>query len=61
MDTCAVATGASMSDELRLLKEMIIAEVDLGYDKRQNVLMSCSNDGCNRISYCHCDCNDSSW
>ena len=36
MDTCAVATGASMSDELRLLKEMIITEVDLGYDKRQN-------------------------
>ena len=61
MDTHAVATGTSMKEELRLLKEMIITEVDLGYDKRQNVLMSCSHDGCNRISYCHCDCNDSSW
>jgi hypothetical protein len=44
-----------------LLKEFIIKELDLGYDKRQNVLLSCNVDGCNRISYCSCDCNDSSW
>ncbi|MDO4306361.1 MAG: hypothetical protein Q4C77_05960 [Eubacteriales bacterium] len=57
--TVAVKTdGMSMNE---LIKSLIISEVDLGYDKRQNILMSCSNDGCNRISYCSCDCNDSSW
>ena len=55
------AVGAKRQSELELLKKMILTEVDLGYDKRQNVLLSCSVDGCNRISYCSCDCNDSSW
>ena len=43
---------------LNELKKLIITELDLAYDKRQNILLSCSNDGCNRISYCSCDCND---
>lgn len=57
-------TVMGKSDNMNLketLKSLIISEVDLGYDKRQNVLMSCSHDGCNRISYCSCDCNDSGW
>lgn len=41
-----------------ILKEFIKCEVDLEYDKRQNILMACGVDGCNRISYCSCDCND---
>lgn len=56
-----VTYGGTLGNAERLLKDLIITELDLGYDKRQNVLLSCSNDGCNRISYCHCDCNDSSW
>ena len=56
-----VTTGLTRNKELELLRKMIVTEVDLGYDKRQNVLMSGSVDGCNRISYCSCDCNDSSW
>lgn len=39
--------------------QMIVTEIDLAYDKLQNVLLSCQIDGCNRISYCSCDCNDS--
>lgn len=60
MKTQAIC-GGRLGNEERLLKDLIITELDLGYDKRQNILMSCNNDGCNRISYCHCDCNDSSW
>lgn len=43
---------------LELLKSYIISEVDLGYDKAHNYLLSCPRDGCTRISYCSCDCND---
>ena len=53
--------GLKKNMDLELLKKMIVTEVDLGYDKRQNVLLSCNVDGCNRISHCSCDCNDSSW
>jgi hypothetical protein len=56
--TGVIATDISPQLEL---KELILKELDLGYDKRQNVLMSCSVDGCNRISYCSCDCNDGVW
>jgi hypothetical protein len=57
------ATGAITADVSMqsVLKEFILKELDLGYDKRQNVLMSCTIDGCNRISYCSCDCNDNAW
>lgn len=50
--------GEELSELGKGIKELIMAELDLGYDKRQNVLMSCNVDGCNRISYCSCDCND---
>lgn len=50
--------GEEISELGKNIKELIMAELDLGYDKRQNVLMACSVDGCNRISYCSCDCND---
>lgn len=53
-----VVKDANMGE---LLKDLIIKELDLGYDRRQNILLSCTIDGCNRISYCSCDCNDSSW
>ena len=53
--------GTARSSGIELLKQLIMTEVDLEYDKKQNVLMSCNVDGCNRISYCSCDCNDSSW
>ncbi len=42
------------------LQNLILSEVDLQYHKKQNVLLSCSSDGCSRISYCSCDCNDGS-
>lgn len=42
------------------LMSMILTEVDLQYYNKQNVLLSCSSDGCSRISYCSCDCNDGS-
>lgn len=56
-----VATRASSMNVKEALMSLIVSEVDLGYDRRQNVLLSCNVDGCNRISYCSCDCNDSSW
>ena len=43
------------------LKELILSEVDLSYAEKQNVLLSCSRDGCVRINYCSCDCNNSGW
>lgn len=56
-----VATRVSSMNVKEVLMSLIVSEVDLGYDRRQNVLLSCNVDGCNRISYCSCDCNDSSW
>lgn len=56
-----VAVKADSMSVKEALMSLIISEVDLGYDRRQNVLLSCNVDGCNRISYCSCDCNDSSW
>lgn len=56
-----VATRVSSMNVKEILMSLIVSEVDLGYDRRQNVLLSCNVDGCNRISYCSCDCNDSSW
>ena len=45
-------------DAKAVLDDLIVLEKDLGYYKQQNVLSSCTRDGCTRISYCSCDCND---
>ena len=49
-----------LSLEKPSLMSLILSEVDLQYYNKQNVLLSCSSDGCSRISYCSCDCNDGS-
>lgn len=48
-------------DRFAKLNELILSEVDLSYAEKQNVLLSCSRDGCVRINYCSCDCNNSGW
>lgn len=55
MEKSAVLPREGMGN---ILEEFIISVVDLEYSKRQNISLSCGNDGCNRISYCSCDCND---
>lgn len=61
MEKTATASVAIDRDYAKLgqsIRDLIFAELDLGYANRQNVLLSCNVDGCNRISYCSCDCND---
>lgn len=48
-------------DRFAKLNELILSEVDLSYAEKQNVLLPCSRDGCVRINYCSCDCNNSGW
>lgn len=52
------AATVNLNEPQVSLFDLIVAEIDLAYDKRQNVMLSCNVDGCNRISYCSCDCND---
>ncbi len=56
--TAAVAIDKDYSKLGQSIKDLIFAELDLGYANRQNFLCDCKVDGCNRISYCSCDCND---
>ena len=54
----SVAQQTESTNALELLKTLILSEIDLGYDKAHNYLLSCPRDGCQRISHCSCDCND---
>ena len=44
------------------LKNLILREVEMGFDKKylgpDGRLQSCTDNGCTRIHYCSCDCDD---
>ena len=55
----ALVDGSELMDVCHSLDELIYCEKDLCFASNLNFVASCSSDGCNRISYCSCDCNHS--